>query len=173
MTRRRKIAYVHDGALRVVDLETETDQVVAAHDGVTFGLAEFVAAEEMERSRGYWWAPDGDRILVARVDESNVRRWHIADPANPDRTPARSATAAAGTPNADVSLHIVTLPPAASPARTGPGGHGGTGSPHWGVWGGLAPRASLGGLCPPRQAQLTGTGTPFRTWSPWAGTMTC
>jgi dipeptidyl-peptidase-4 len=105
----RKVAYVHDGALRVVNLETETDQVVAAHDGVTFGLAEFVAAEEMERSRGYWWAPDGDRILVARVDESNVRRWHIADPANPDREPAEVSYPAAGTPNADVSLHIATL----------------------------------------------------------------
>jgi dipeptidyl-peptidase 4 len=105
----RKVAYVHDGALRVADLETGTDQVVAAHEGVTFGLAEFVAAEEMGRSRGYWWAPEGDRILVARVDESNVRRWHIADPANPDRTPTEVSYPAAGTPNAEVSLHIATL----------------------------------------------------------------
>ena len=105
----RKVAYVHDGALRVVDLETETDQVVAAGAGVTFGLAEFVAAEEMGRPRGYWWAPDGDRLLIARVDESNVRRWHIADPANPDRRPAEVSYPAAGTPNADVSLYIATL----------------------------------------------------------------
>jgi dipeptidyl-peptidase-4 len=26
---------------------------------VTFGLAEFIAAEEMGRTRGYWWSPDG------------------------------------------------------------------------------------------------------------------
>ena len=26
---------------------------------VSWGLAEFVAAEEMERQRGYWWSPDG------------------------------------------------------------------------------------------------------------------
>ena len=57
--------------------------MVAQEEGVTFGLAEFVAAEEMGRSRGYWWSPDGSQLLVARVDESAVARWHIADPANP------------------------------------------------------------------------------------------
>jgi dipeptidyl-peptidase-4 len=105
----RKVAYVHGGALRVIDLQTAADQVLAGEKGVTFGLAEFVAAEEMSRSRGYWWSADGSRLLVARVDERNVRRWHIADPANPDRPPAVVAYPAAGTPNADVSLVVVTL----------------------------------------------------------------
>ena len=35
---------------------------------VTWGSAEFVAAEEMGRSAGYWWSPDGTAIAVARVD---------------------------------------------------------------------------------------------------------
>src|ERR1700761_2430781 len=73
------VAYVHDGALRVIHLATGDDTVVASEDGVTFGLAEFVAAEEMDRSRGYWWSPDGRQLLIARVDESPVARWHIAD----------------------------------------------------------------------------------------------
>jgi dipeptidyl-peptidase-4 len=102
----RKIAYVHEGALRVIDLATGDDHVVAAEPGVTFGLAEFVAAEEMGRSRGHWWSPDGTRLLIARVDESPVRLWHIADPANPEREPAAVRYPAAGTPNADVSLVI-------------------------------------------------------------------
>ena len=38
--------------------------------------------------RGYWWAPDGASLLVARVDENPVQRWHIADPANPARPAA-------------------------------------------------------------------------------------
>jgi dipeptidyl-peptidase-4 len=105
----RKVAYVHGGALRVIDRQTAADQVLAREKGVTFGLAEFVAAEEMGRSRGYWWSPDGSRLLVARVDERNVRRWHIADPANPGRPPAVVAYPAAGTPNADVSLVVVSL----------------------------------------------------------------
>ena len=105
----RKVGYVHAGALRVVDLETGDDETVAAGDGVTFGLAEFIASEEMGRYRGYWWSPDGSKLLVARVDESNVRRWHIADPANPGRPPAEVRYPAAGTPNADVSLVIADL----------------------------------------------------------------
>jgi dipeptidyl-peptidase 4 len=103
------VGYVHGGQLRVIDLATGQDRMVAGQDGVTFGLAEFVAAEEMDRSRGYWWSPDGSRLLVARVDESAVARWHIADPANPDRYPAEVSYPAAGTANADVSLWVAVL----------------------------------------------------------------
>ena len=119
----RKVAYVHEGVLRVVDLQTGEDHVVAAEAGVTFGLAEFVAAEEMGRARGYWWSPDGAQLLIARVDESPVRRWHIADPANPDREPVAVKYPAAGTPNAEVSLVIAPASAAApGPATTEPAG---------------------------------------------------
>jgi len=104
------VAYVHDGALRVIDLAGGQDTVAAAEDGVTLGLAEFVAAEEMGRSRGYWWSPDGRQLLVARVDESPVARWHIADPANPGKAPAEVSYPAAGTANADVSLLVASVP---------------------------------------------------------------
>ncbi|HEX3711567.1 MAG TPA: prolyl oligopeptidase family serine peptidase [Trebonia sp.] len=104
----RVVAYVHDGALRVIDLATGRDQAVAQQEGVTFGLAEFVAAEEMGRSRGYWWSPDGSQLLIARVDESAVARWHIADPANPGKAPVEVGYPAAGTANADVSLLVAT-----------------------------------------------------------------
>jgi dipeptidyl-peptidase 4 len=105
------VAYVHEGALRVIDLASGEDTVVARDEGVTYGLAEFVAAEEMGRSRGFWWSPDGTRLLVARVDESPVARWHIADPANPDQAPAEVRYPAAGTANAEVSLFTATLSP--------------------------------------------------------------
>jgi dipeptidyl-peptidase 4 len=119
----RRIAYAHEGALRVIDLETGDDHVVAAEEGFTFGLAEFVAAEEMGRARGYWWSPDGTRLLIARVDESPVRRWHIADPANPGRAPAVVRYPAAGTPNAEVSLVIAPATgPAPGPETTEPKG---------------------------------------------------
>jgi dipeptidyl-peptidase-4 len=108
----RRVAYTCDGAVRVVDLGTGEDALLIGPegaDGVTFGLAEFVAAEEMGRTRGYWWAPDGTAILVARVDETPVPRWHIADPANPGRVPAEVAYPSAGTANADVSLLLASL----------------------------------------------------------------
>jgi dipeptidyl-peptidase 4 len=106
----KRLAYVRAGALRVASLaDPADDQVLAEAAGVTFGLAEFIAAEEMGRYRGYWWSPDGAALLVARVDEAAVNRWHIADPANPDRPPAEVAYPAAGTPNAEVSVVLARL----------------------------------------------------------------
>ena len=120
----RRLAYVCDGALRVTGLRGDLpDQAVAdprGAPGVTFGLPEFIAAEEMDRHRGYWWAPDGSALLVARVDETPVDRWHIADPAHPERVPAEVAYPAAGTPNADVSLDLARLDGDPVPVQTDP-----------------------------------------------------
>ncbi len=76
---------------------------------VSWGVAEFVAAEEMDRVRGYWWAPDGTSLLVERYDEAPVPQWHIANPAQPDQPPVQVRYPAAGTGNADVSLWLVDL----------------------------------------------------------------
>jgi dipeptidyl-peptidase-4 len=106
-----RIAYVSRGALRVVDADGTGDRALAEPDGpeVVYGLAEHVAAEEMGRSRGFWWSPGGDRLLAARVDTSPVQRWYIADPANPATPPRQIAYPAAGTANADVSLWLLGL----------------------------------------------------------------
>ncbi|MFB9839148.1 S9 family peptidase [Actinoallomurus acaciae] len=107
----RHVAYVSGRALRVIDVASGADRALAEpeDDQVSYGLAEFVAAEEMQRMRGFWWSPDGEAVLAARVDESPVQRWHIADPANPGRPPVEVAYPAAGTPNADVSLAVFGL----------------------------------------------------------------
>ncbi|MBQ0888968.1 S9 family peptidase [Streptomyces sp. RM72] len=107
----RHVAYVARGALRVVGTEGDGDRALAEADGegVTYGLAEFVAAEEMARSRGFWWSPESDRLLVARVDDTPVQRWWISDPAHPGRDPQHVPYPAAGTPNADVRLFLVGL----------------------------------------------------------------
>ncbi len=110
----KRVAYVCDGALVVTDLSDGegADRVIADPAGaenVSFGLAEFIAAEEMDRTRGYWWAPDGSALLVARVDESPVQVWYISDPANPER-PARPVRyPQAGTSNAEVTLWLATV----------------------------------------------------------------
>ncbi|MBP0460760.1 S9 family peptidase [Streptomyces montanisoli] len=106
-----RIAYVTRGALRVAEADGSGDREIASpeKDEVAYGVAEFVAAEEMERTRGFWWSPESDRLLVARVDTAKVRRWWISDPAHPDQPPASVPYPAAGTPIADVTLFLMGL----------------------------------------------------------------
>nr|WP_055508381.1 S9 family peptidase [Nonomuraea pusilla] len=107
----RHVAYVTGGALRVQDLATGADLALATPESptVTYGLAEFIAAEEMDRMRGHWWSPSSDALLVERADEAPVRTWYIADPANPARPATEQRYPAAGTPNADVQLFVFGL----------------------------------------------------------------
>jgi dipeptidyl-peptidase 4 len=107
----RHVAYVSGRELRVIGVDGSEDRCVAVdpHDDVSWGRAEFAAAEEMDRQRGYWWAPDGSSLLVARVDEREVPVWWIADPAHPDRAPTAVRYPVAGAANADVTLHVVPL----------------------------------------------------------------
>ena len=106
-----RVAYVTDGALHVAELGDGTSRLLAApeHADVGYGLAEHVAAESMLRYRGFWWAPDGRQLLAARVDNSPVQQWWIADPANPQQPPRAIRYPAAGTANADVTLHLLRL----------------------------------------------------------------
>jgi dipeptidyl-peptidase-4 len=108
----RRVAYVGGSALRVVGVDGADDHELPGQEpaeDVTWGLAEFVAAEEMGRSRGFWWGPDGEHLLVARVDTGPVPRWHVADPAHPERVPLELAYPAAGAPNALVGLYLFGL----------------------------------------------------------------
>ena len=105
------VAYAADGGLHVVRTDGTDARTLAAaeKDDVAWGVAEFVAAEEMGRHRGYWWAPDGSAVLAARVDESPVQRWYIADPAQPSQPAHEVRYPVAGSPDAEVTLHLLGL----------------------------------------------------------------
>lgn len=106
----RTIAYASGGALRVIGVTGKDERaLVSPENGEVWGQAEFIAAEEMDRFRGFWWAPDGKSLLVERFDDSPVQTWHIADPENPDREPVAQRYPAAGTPNALVTLWHIDL----------------------------------------------------------------
>lgn len=100
-----RIAYVADDALYV----TPGTEPLSPADGARWGVAEFAAAEELGRSRGHWWRPDGGALLAARVDESALPRRYFADPARPDEQPEDFAYPQAGGPNADVQLWVLGL----------------------------------------------------------------
>ncbi|GFE26403.1 S9 family peptidase [Streptomyces nigrescens] len=106
----RYIAYVSRRCFHVVDL-AGADRQLARAEGpeISYGLAEYVAAESMHRLRGYWWAPDSRRVLVARVDTGRVERRYVSDPADPTKPPQAIRYPAAGTPNAEVTLQLLSL----------------------------------------------------------------
>ena len=105
-----RVAAVVDGVLHVG--EGDRLRPLVGEEGVSWGVADFVAAEEMRRLRGYWWSPDGDELLACRVDESAVVTLTIADPANPMEPAVAHRYPLAGTANPESTLWRVD-------ARTG------------------------------------------------------
>ena len=104
------ISYVRGQSLCVSTL-AGAERVIASEDSdtVSWGSAEFIAAEEMDRMRGYWWSPDSQFVAACRVDVAPVSVWFIADPAHPQAPAVEHRYPAAGTANALVSLHVVSV----------------------------------------------------------------
>ncbi|MEX2549440.1 MAG: prolyl oligopeptidase family serine peptidase [Nitriliruptoraceae bacterium] len=110
----RAVAYHADGGLHLVELPhgpgaVGSGRTLVAEPEVSWGRAEFIAAEEMGRHRGFWWSGDSTRLAVTRVDERGVPRWTIADPARPSAPATEHRYPAAGTANAAVSLWVVEV----------------------------------------------------------------
>jgi dipeptidyl-peptidase-4 len=99
------ISWVSAGALHVCRWDGADHRIlVESDDEATWAVCDFIAAEELGRSRGYWWLPDSQGLLVQRTDESPVPIWHRSDPAHPDREPAEQRYPHAGAENARVEV---------------------------------------------------------------------
>jgi dipeptidyl-peptidase-4 len=107
----RHLSYVRAGDLYAFEVEhaIETRLTHDARDGVTNGLAEFIAQEEMHRFEGHWWSSDGKFLVFTRVDESAIPTTYryeftaAALIAYPQRYPY------AGALNATVELGVLEL----------------------------------------------------------------
>ena len=111
------IATVRAGDLYVIDAATGAERRLTTKSGpeITNGLAEFVAQEEMDRMRGYWWSPDGLSIAYQETDTTGVERMHILDPMHPESEPEGSAYPRPGHANASVRLGVLSI--AGGPTR--------------------------------------------------------
>jgi len=76
----RLVAFVADGELKVLDVATHAVRTLSpsSESGVSYGLAEYAAQEELDRSEGFWISPDGRHIALCRVDERHVPFYTIA-----------------------------------------------------------------------------------------------
>lgn len=104
-------SFVRDQNMFVVDLATGRERALTTGGGglVSYGMAEFVAQEEMDRLTGQWWAPDDARIAIARVDESAVKVAVRAAIGSDGTRVSEQRYPFAGTPNATVTLEIHAL----------------------------------------------------------------
>ncbi len=107
----RRVALVRDGDVYVIDLSTGTQRRLTHRAGPheTWGMAEFIAQEEMKRMTGFWWSPDGARLVIQRTDTTGMEHIHIADPFHPTKAPQRSPYPRPGQRNAAVELWLFTL----------------------------------------------------------------
>jgi dipeptidyl-peptidase-4 len=108
----QRIAFVSQRRLQVVDIDQGAPRPLSPpeeDENVIWGLADFIAAEELDRSRGFWWSPDGQRLLAQRTDESPVATWFVSNPATPGSAPTEQRYPAAGTANAQVALWLIGL----------------------------------------------------------------
>ncbi len=75
------VSFVRGGELHVVDAGGDGAAprrlTSSAEDGLTHGLAEFVAQEELDRHHGHWWSRDGRHLAFTRVDERHVPVYRI------------------------------------------------------------------------------------------------
>ena len=80
-----RIAFVQDKEVYVVSVcrhgeaPRQAVQVTsgARGSGKMNGLADFIAQEEMDRYRGFWWSPCGTRIAFEQVDERHIPIYRI------------------------------------------------------------------------------------------------
>ncbi|SCW46448.1 dipeptidyl-peptidase-4 [Sphingobium faniae] len=102
------VSYVRDGNFFIQPIGGEARPLTHdASDTLSWGVAEFVAQEEMDRRTGYWWSPDDARIAIARVDESPVGIVTRTAIGGEGTKVYQQRYPAAGTPNAIVDLYVM------------------------------------------------------------------
>ncbi len=113
------LSYVKSDNVWVVDFSKVPMQERTLTSGqpgkLRYGVAEFVAQEEMDRRTGYWWSSDESTLAIAEVDESQVllmKRYEI----NGDGFDViEQRYPKAGTPNAKVRLGLFSASGSGSP----------------------------------------------------------
>ena len=105
----RYVSFVRDQNLFVADVATGHARQLTSDGGGTlsWGSAEFVAQEEMDRHTGHWWSPDDRLIAVARVDESPVKTVTRAAIGADGTRVFEQRYPLAGTANALVDLYVM------------------------------------------------------------------
>ncbi|MBT0585890.1 S9 family peptidase [Alteromonas oceanisediminis] len=102
------ISYIREQNLYVKNIASGKETAITTQGGgdIKYGMAEFVAQEEMSRLTGYWWSPDEQHIAFTRVDESPVDVITRSEIYADSITMIEQKYPSAGTDNVDIQLAI-------------------------------------------------------------------
>ncbi len=105
------VAFIRDSDLWISDLESGEEKALTV-DGdevIANGVAEFIAQEEMGRSRGFWWSPDGRHIAFLRTDASQIQPTHRFEIDADEITLIEQRYPFTGTPNVRYQLGVAAV----------------------------------------------------------------
>jgi dipeptidyl-peptidase 4 len=102
------VSFIRDATLVGINLASGAETILspAGAGDVSYGMAEFIAQEEMDRDTGYWWAPEDSAVVFARVDESGVAMVPRVEIGATSTAIVEQRYPRAGAANAEVSLFI-------------------------------------------------------------------
>ena len=105
------VAFVRGGELQLVatsggSVETLTE---GAEPGLTNGLAEFIAQEELGRTEGFWWSPDSKSIAFEEADSRHIGRFSIVHDEGPQQSVEVHEYPFAGDSNTKVRIAVIEL----------------------------------------------------------------
>jgi dipeptidyl-peptidase 4 len=105
-----RLAFVLDGEVTVQTLSSNQRSALTtgATEKIRHGISEYIAQEEMGRTSGYWWSPDGSAIAYLRVDNTPLRVFHIPDYLLPYSDARPQEYAKAGESNSLVRIGVVS-----------------------------------------------------------------
>ena len=105
------VSYVRDDNLYVTPLTGGPERALTTSGAElkSWGTAEFIAQEELQRETGYWWSPDDRRIALAHVDLSGVDVIDRVDVGANGGTVVHQRYPRVGRPNAVVELYVADV----------------------------------------------------------------
>jgi len=105
------LSYIREQNLYIFDLKKGTEIAITTDGGgvIKYGMAEFVAQEEMDRMTGYWWSEDESKIAFTKVDESPVEEVTRSEIYAEEIKLIKQRYPFAGSPNVKIQLAITSL----------------------------------------------------------------
>ena len=104
------LSFVRGGNLFVMPTDGSSAPTQLTHDaedGLTFGLADYIAQEEFGQLHGHWWSRDGSQIALIRVDSRKIAPYPIVHQGSQQVDVETHRYPFSGDPNAEVALGVI------------------------------------------------------------------